>query len=161
MKKIISFDTALKLKKLGFQYKEDTYSEAFYEPNHMWYANHKDKGYILVGSFYLDYRSEGHTNYIITEDKPLIPAPDLNQVQLWLIEKYDIAVHVIPVEVHKRKPDNQKIFFHLELIGPNIKPDDRKYTAYGWGVPGIIHHYFESYTEALRLGIEKAIEILS
>lgn len=96
MQEVVSFETALKLKKLGFSYIEDTMSKSFYEPNYMWYVNHRTEGYITVGSFAIDCTPEGHAQYLITEETPLIPAPTIYDLQAVFREKHGIHIKVDP-----------------------------------------------------------------
>lgn len=161
MQETVSFETALKLKKLGFSYMEDTMSEAFYEPNYMWYVNHRIKGYITVGSFAIDFTPEGHAQYFITEETPLIPAPSLGQVQDWLIENYNMCVHVIPFAPVWPRVNEKKILFNLDIISSDIERSRVYFSANGWSDGGpFVHYNFKFYNEALKCGIEKAVDIL-
>jgi len=149
--KLVSFRTAVLAKKKGFEFEEDMESECFYEPNYMYYAYHNSGKYILNGSFSLECRPEGQTQYIITDARPLIPAPTLALLSDWLMEHHGIHIDT-------KTCGFDSIIYELRIsVGSSTKGGVDTLTYFCDGVLDIAHHLvpyeFKSKNEALEKGI--------
>ena len=135
MEDYVSFEQALKLKELGFDW----------ECNH----NYKKDFYNKWIFFHCLQDAYGNHNHGIKSEPIFVSAPTLSQAAKWLREVKGISVE--PFSVVTRK----KWAYHLchsigEDFGITIHIDKKDLKGYG----------FNTYEKALSAGIDKTLELL-
>ena len=136
MEDYVSYDQALRLKELGFDWKCETF----------WDDEGSPKEHEWVIKNYHDYP------FVTNEEDCTILRPSLAQAQKWLREKHNIIILVETYFKNYMEGDYNKAEFEYVRVNMNLNAARKGSSKDG--------ELFESYEQALSAGIDETLELL-